>query len=172
MKIGFQELIIVLVVALIVLGPDKMPYYARKLGEALKQFRKYSSEATKDIREGIVEPLQEAQKPLKEALEPVTDLQKTVKNEMNDLKRSLTGTGTVRTPKEEPVAEVPAGEAEAGKQAGEEPAAESTQEVPADAAKDIQAEMIPGQDPLTPDSAQTSSPEGEHSVEDHDTKEV
>ena len=74
MKIGIQELLVVFVVALIVLGPDKLPLYARKFGEALREFRKFSSEATKDIRESIVEPLEEAQRPLKEALEPITEL--------------------------------------------------------------------------------------------------
>ena len=30
MKIGMQELVIVFIVALIVIGPDKLPEYARK----------------------------------------------------------------------------------------------------------------------------------------------
>ena len=74
MRIGFAEILVILGVALLVLGPDKMPYYAKKLGEALKEFKKVSSEATKDIRESIIEPLEEAQKPLKEAMEPITGL--------------------------------------------------------------------------------------------------
>ncbi len=93
MKIGVQELIIVFIVALIVIGPDKLPAYARKLGEALRQFKKYSSEATKEIRESVVEPLEEAQRPLKEAMEPITDLEKTVRKDMNDLKKSINGIG-------------------------------------------------------------------------------
>ena len=43
MKIGVWELLVVFVVALVVIGPDKLPEYAKKLGEALRQFRKYSS---------------------------------------------------------------------------------------------------------------------------------
>ena len=93
MKIGMQELLVIFVIALIVLGPDKLPLYAKKLGEALGQFKKYSSEATKEIRESVVEPLQEAQRPLKEAMEPINDLQKTVRNDMNDLKKSFTDIG-------------------------------------------------------------------------------
>ena len=50
MRIGVLELMVIFAVALIVLGPDKMPYYARKLGEGLKEFRKVSSEVTKDLR--------------------------------------------------------------------------------------------------------------------------
>lgn len=40
MKIGFQELLIVFIVALVVVGPDKLPYYAKKFGQAMAQFKK------------------------------------------------------------------------------------------------------------------------------------
>lgn len=93
MKIGIQELLLVFIVALIVLGPDKLPLYARKFGQALGQFRKFSDEATKDIRESIVEPLEEAQRPLREAMEPITDLEKTVKGNLNDIQKSFSDIG-------------------------------------------------------------------------------
>lgn len=38
MKIGFTEIIVIFIVALIVIGPDKLPYYARKLGAGLREF--------------------------------------------------------------------------------------------------------------------------------------
>lgn len=94
MKIGLQELLIVFIVALVVLGPDKLPYYAKKLGEALRQFKQYSSEATKDIRESVVEPLQEAQRPLKEAMEPVTELKNSVDTQVRDLQKSFRDIGS------------------------------------------------------------------------------
>lgn len=93
MKIGIQELLVVFIVALIVVGPDKLPYYAKKLGQAFGQFRKYTEEATKDIRESIVEPLNEAQKPLREAMEPVTELEKDIQNNMKDIKKSFSDIG-------------------------------------------------------------------------------
>ena len=71
MKIGFLELLVVFVVALLVIGPDKLPAYARKLGRALQEFRKASSDITQDIRESVVDPLEEAQRPLREAMEPL-----------------------------------------------------------------------------------------------------
>ena len=89
MKIGIQELLLVFIVALIVLGPDKLPLYARKFGEALREFRKFSSDATKDIRESIVEPLEEAQRPLREALEPITELEKEVRGDVEGIQKSL-----------------------------------------------------------------------------------
>ena len=38
-NIGFPELIIVLVIALIVLGPKKLPEMARSLGKGVKEFK-------------------------------------------------------------------------------------------------------------------------------------
>lgn len=93
MRIGITELIVVFVVALFVIGPDKLPAYARKLGEALFQFRKYSEEATKDIKESIVEPLEEAQKPLREAVEPLKELDKEVRDNVKDVQASFAGIG-------------------------------------------------------------------------------
>lgn len=94
MKIGIQELLLVFIVALIVLGPDKLPLYARRFGEALREFRRFSSDATKDIRESIVEPLEEAQRPIREALEPIATLEKEIKGEVAGLQRSLSSIGS------------------------------------------------------------------------------
>ena len=46
-----MELIVIFIVALLVIGPDKLPMYAKKFGSALREFRKASSGITKDIRE-------------------------------------------------------------------------------------------------------------------------
>ena len=47
--IGMQEIIIILIVALIVIGPKKLPDLARALGRALGEFRK----ATDDLKENL-----------------------------------------------------------------------------------------------------------------------
>ena len=100
MRIGMSELVVILVVALFVLGPDKLPVYAKKMGEALAQFRKYSDEATKEIRESVVEPLQEAQRPLREAVEPLNELDKAVRSNVKDVQKSLADIGKVTPEKE------------------------------------------------------------------------
>ena len=38
-NIGFPELVIVLVIALIVLGPKKLPDFGRSLGNGLREFK-------------------------------------------------------------------------------------------------------------------------------------
>ena len=47
--IGGTELLVILVVALIVLGPKSVPQIARTLGKAMGEFRKVSTEAEKEL---------------------------------------------------------------------------------------------------------------------------
>ena len=42
--IGFQELVIIFIVALLVVGPKKLPDLARALGRALAEFRRATEE--------------------------------------------------------------------------------------------------------------------------------
>lgn len=59
MKIGFTELILVAIVAFVVIGPDKLPEYARKLGKMLRELKKYTGAASEEIQKNVVEPLNE-----------------------------------------------------------------------------------------------------------------
>ncbi|MFH0994930.1 MAG: Sec-independent protein translocase protein TatB [Pseudomonadota bacterium] len=47
--IGMQELVLILVIALIILGPKKLPDVAKALGKALNEFKR----ATSDIKESL-----------------------------------------------------------------------------------------------------------------------
>ena len=99
MKIGFTELILVVIVAFVVIGPDKLPEYARKLGKMLRELKKYTGAASEEIQKNVVEPLNEIQAPLKEAVAPLTDIKKDIDNSMKDVTKSFTGIG--KTSKEE-----------------------------------------------------------------------
>lgn len=46
--LGFQELIIILVIAVVVFGPKKMPEIGRGLGESIRNFKKGMAEAESD----------------------------------------------------------------------------------------------------------------------------
>ncbi|MGW8322763.1 MAG: twin-arginine translocase TatA/TatE family subunit, partial [Thermodesulfobacteriota bacterium] len=50
LDIGLSELLIIMAVALIVLGPKKLPEVARSLGRGLAQFRR----ASEDLRRSIL----------------------------------------------------------------------------------------------------------------------
>ena len=64
--IGMPELIIIFVIALIVIGPQKLPDLARSLGKGLAEFKR----ATEDFKQNIEEEakaLDEKEKPPQEA---------------------------------------------------------------------------------------------------------
>ena len=161
MKIGPLELVVIFIVALLVIGPNKLPEYAKKLGMAMKEFSKASKVITDEIREDVVEPLQEATQPLKDAIEPITELNNEIKNSAKSVTDSINSIGKpakkqeepkeaeaaetavveepVAEPIEEPVAEVVETAAEA---TAEEPAAEvveTTAEVPEAVVQDVPA---------------------------------
>lgn len=54
-RFGWQELILVLVIALIIFGPGKLPEVGKSLGKAIGEFKKGTSdheEATEEEEEG------------------------------------------------------------------------------------------------------------------------
>jgi sec-independent protein translocase protein TatA len=74
--IGMPELIIIMVIALIVIGPQKLPDIARSLGKGLAEFKRASedfrhniSEETKasDDKENLAREAADKEKALKEA---------------------------------------------------------------------------------------------------------
>src|SRR5262245_45988390 len=48
-NIGMPELIVILVIALIVLGPKRLPELARSLGKSLNEFRRASSDLRREF---------------------------------------------------------------------------------------------------------------------------
>ena len=53
MPIGPMELIIILVIALVVFGPKRLPDMGRSLGKAIREFRNAGKEIQNDIVESI-----------------------------------------------------------------------------------------------------------------------
>lgn len=49
--IGMPEMIIILVIALIVIGPHKLPELAKSLGKGLAEFKKASEDFQKNVQE-------------------------------------------------------------------------------------------------------------------------
>ncbi|WP_418790429.1 TatA/E family twin arginine-targeting protein translocase [Phosphitispora sp. TUW77] len=54
--LGFQELALVLVIALVIFGPRKLPEVGRAMGKALNEFRSASRDIQKEINEAVKEP--------------------------------------------------------------------------------------------------------------------
>jgi TatA/E family protein of Tat protein translocase len=63
--IGMPELIIIMVIALIVIGPSKLPDLAKAIGKGLNEFRK----ATQDIKESLnIDEIKEAKEDLVDSI--------------------------------------------------------------------------------------------------------
>ena len=133
MKIGFWELVVVVIVAFVFIGPDQLPVYAKKLGKMLRELKKYTGAASEEIQKNVVEPLNEIQAPLKEAVAPLTDIKKDIDNSVKDVTKSFTGIG--KTSKEE--AEKKAAEAEEVVDLTEEPVEELAEDAPTEKAEPV-----------------------------------
>ena len=99
MKIGFWEIVVIVIVAFVFIGPDQLPVYAKKIGKMLRELKKYTGAASEEIQKNVVEPLNEIQAPLKEAVAPLTDIKKDIDSSVKDVTKSFTGIG--KTSKEE-----------------------------------------------------------------------
>jgi TatA/E family protein of Tat protein translocase len=56
-NIGPLELIVILVVALLVVGPKRLPEVARSIGRGLQEFRKAQTEVKETLRSSLDEPV-------------------------------------------------------------------------------------------------------------------
>jgi TatA/E family protein of Tat protein translocase len=61
--LGFTEILVILVVALLVFGPDRLPELARSLGRGLAEFRRASSDLRRSVLEAAEEPRRSEAKP-------------------------------------------------------------------------------------------------------------
>jgi Tat protein translocase TatB subunit len=55
MKIGFWELIVIVIVAFVFIGPDQLPVYAKKIGKMLRELKKYTGAASEEIQKNVAE---------------------------------------------------------------------------------------------------------------------
>lgn len=49
--IGFQELLIIAIIALLIVGPKKLPDLAKTLGKGFSEFRKATDDITDDLKQ-------------------------------------------------------------------------------------------------------------------------
>lgn len=85
--IGMPELIVILVVALIVLGPKKLPDLAKSMGRALREFKKATSEfkesiAVDDELSDVKKAFDDINKDIKETIDINIDLEDKAQNNL------------------------------------------------------------------------------------------
>lgn len=61
-NIGVPGLILILVLALIVFGPNKLPEVGRAVGKSIREFKRATNGLASDIKEEIKEDINEAKK--------------------------------------------------------------------------------------------------------------
>ncbi len=84
---GWFEIAIVLLVALIVLGPEKLPHYARNIGKFIRQFRKITTGVSKEITKAMdFDEEDEAEEGIKKELRDITT---SLEEDAAELRRSL-----------------------------------------------------------------------------------
>lgn len=87
LDIGFSELMVIGVVALVVIGPERLPRVARTAGHLLGRFQRYVSEVKSDInREMDLSELKNIQSSVEEA---ARSIERNVKSEMQDAEQEL-----------------------------------------------------------------------------------
>lgn len=52
-RIGPMELILILVIALVIFGPKKLPEIGKALGNAIREFKKHSSKVTEELEDAV-----------------------------------------------------------------------------------------------------------------------
>ena len=85
--IGLSELMVIAVVALVVIGPERLPKVARTAGLLLGRLQRYVSDVKSDINREI--QLDELKKMQREMTDQVTNLQASVTHEMREVESSV-----------------------------------------------------------------------------------
>jgi sec-independent protein translocase protein TatB len=100
--LGFSEMAVIGLVALVVLGPERLPKVARQAGHWLGKLQRYVSDVKSDINRQM--ELEELRNLQKEVTEVARDMEKSFQStvsetraELNSIKSSVEGTGSSST---------------------------------------------------------------------------
>jgi len=85
LNIGAPELVIILVIALLVLGPKRLPEMGRSLGRTVREFQKATKSVTQEL--GVDEVLRE----VNDVKQTVTGSFQSVTDSVNDVKQTVSG---------------------------------------------------------------------------------
>ena len=94
--IGFSEIMVIAVVALIVIGPERLPKVARTLGHLFGRAQRYVNEVKTDIqREMELDELKKLQTSVRDT---VNSIENTVRQEVKETQDQLQAATDVETP--------------------------------------------------------------------------
>ena len=113
--VGISELMVIAVVALVVIGPERLPKVARTAGLLLGRLQRYVGDVKADINREI--QLDELKKLQQQVTDQVTSLTASVTHEMRELESSVNKAieplATTGAAASTPALDAPAGDAQA-----------------------------------------------------------
>jgi sec-independent protein translocase protein TatB len=134
--VGFSEIVVIAVVALIVIGPERLPKVARTLGHLFGRMQRYVNDVKADIsREMELDELRKLQASVQDAAHAI---EQTVNKEITSTESELNSIAQTAAQAMQPAAEVPVADAVASPAAETPPTAPSVQ-----AQLDLGAEQSP-----------------------------
>ena len=111
--IGFSEILVIAVVALIVIGPERLPGVARTLGHLFSRMQRYVNDVKADIqREMELDELKKLRKDVEDSARSIEEaarsFETSIDKEVNAAQEELRALETLANPTTAPVAEQPA----------------------------------------------------------------
>jgi TatA/E family protein of Tat protein translocase len=79
-QLGFQELLVIFIIALLVFGPKKLPELGKSLGKGLREFKR----ATNELKATWDDNLKDAENEISSTAQDFRDIQKDVNTTMNE----------------------------------------------------------------------------------------
>jgi sec-independent protein translocase protein TatB len=101
--IGFSELMVIGLVALIVIGPERLPRVARTLGHLAGKLQRYVADIKADINREV--ELDELRKMKDSVQEAASGIENSVHSELNKTERELNAAANLGTSTSAPAAE-------------------------------------------------------------------
>ena len=126
--IGFSEIVVIAVVALVVLGPEKLPKTARTLGHLFGRLQRYVNDVKRDIqRELELDELRKLQQNVQSAAREIetsmASATRDVEQNVRDVEAALSATASSAPSAATPAAAAPSGATPAGSVPSSPPAA-------------------------------------------------
>jgi sec-independent protein translocase protein TatA len=90
-QLGFSEMLVIFVVALLVFGPKKLPELGKSLGKGIREFRK----ATEELKSTWDEQVRDIQAPLHDVKKDLNEMGQDLKS---DLHKSIEAQSAATTP--------------------------------------------------------------------------
>jgi len=98
-NLGFMELAVIFIIALLVFGPKKMPELGRSLGKGLREFRR----ATNDLKASWEEQMREAEYSVQDVKQTAQETRRDINEELHrEAKAEFFGEAQNAPPPQEP----------------------------------------------------------------------